>query len=283
MMPLLVVVYFFKRCQMSTEWDVQQKLMKLFPHPAYVYLPQVKNQTGIQGKERYADGIAFSVWPSRGLHVYGFEIKCSKSDLKKELADPEKAEEFARVCDYWYVAIANEKIVDGLIVPHKWGIITCQGKTAKITRKATKQDSEPIGKALLFSIMRRLYEVRMPSILMNKEIQESYARGKEDGRKLEKNKYSMPRETYQRLTNLEDAVDKFERITGINIARGDAALKYHCIVNIVSRAEKCGMGFLHALDQIQMWARTVGESVQTVKNQIRASGSCPTDMWEEKQ
>jgi hypothetical protein len=61
-----------------------------YARPAWALFGNVRNTTGSGSRqERYADGIAVSLWPSRGLEIHGIEIKVDRQDWKRELADPE--------------------------------------------------------------------------------------------------------------------------------------------------------------------------------------------------
>jgi hypothetical protein len=70
---------------------------------------------------RTADGLAMSLYPSRGLHVHGFEIKASTGDLKGELDHPDKAEDIARFVTAPSVWMAVIRL--GGVVPTNWGVL----------------------------------------------------------------------------------------------------------------------------------------------------------------
>lgn len=57
-----------------TEYELFQALRPLYPAAEYALLPQVANATGARTK-RHCDALALSLWPSRGLHLHGFEMK----------------------------------------------------------------------------------------------------------------------------------------------------------------------------------------------------------------
>jgi hypothetical protein len=68
---------------------------------AYVVVEEVAPGTGFFGTSRYADVLALGVWPSNGLTLDGIEIKASRADLKREVADLTKHHAVARYCDSW--------------------------------------------------------------------------------------------------------------------------------------------------------------------------------------
>ena len=67
-----------------TEDGLCKLLRYRFCQPEWAFLSQVRNGTGYLRTTRTADALAMSLWPSRGLHLYGFEIKVRKSDWKKD-------------------------------------------------------------------------------------------------------------------------------------------------------------------------------------------------------
>lgn len=57
-----------------SEYELFRALRHHYPAREYALLPQVGNGTGSRCN-RHADALALSLWPSRGLHLNGFEIK----------------------------------------------------------------------------------------------------------------------------------------------------------------------------------------------------------------
>src|ERR1700693_1206177 len=69
--------------------DLRAALKRYFLHPDYGIVFEVAKSTG-HAAHRHLDAVAMDLWPSRGLELHGIEIKVSKQDLKRELADPAK-------------------------------------------------------------------------------------------------------------------------------------------------------------------------------------------------
>ncbi len=136
-----------------TEPKVFEAIRKVFPPPAFVLLPQVRNGTGYERSPRTADAVAISTWPSRGLYLAGIEIKVTLSDWRRELANAQKAHDIAKYCRYWYVAAPAGVIPVGE-VPETWGLVECNGKSVKIVKPAVKVEPQPIDILLLASILR---------------------------------------------------------------------------------------------------------------------------------
>ena len=61
--------------------EVVNRLRDRYPSAAYAFFEQVRNGTGYSRTVvRTADALAFSLWPSRGLTLDGFEIKAYRGD-----------------------------------------------------------------------------------------------------------------------------------------------------------------------------------------------------------
>jgi hypothetical protein len=68
--------------------------------PRFAVAPQVRSAAGFDAR-RTCDFVAMDLWPSKGLHLHGHEIKVSRSDWLRELAEPEKAAEFTPYMNCW--------------------------------------------------------------------------------------------------------------------------------------------------------------------------------------
>lgn len=94
-----------------------------FEPSRYATMWQVPPNTGwnYRTRTRYADLLVMNLWPSDGLELQGFEIKASRTDLKRELEDPSKAEALAQYCHRWTLVTWDEAVVSKLEVPEGWG------------------------------------------------------------------------------------------------------------------------------------------------------------------
>lgn len=92
----------------------------------WAFVPHVRNAAGFDAN-RTIDAVAMALWPSRGLVLHGIEIKVSRADWLRELKNPAKAEGFAGLVDYWWVAVADAKIVQPGELPDGWGLLVARG------------------------------------------------------------------------------------------------------------------------------------------------------------
>ncbi len=193
-----------------TSADIEQLLRNRFCPPAWAFIPQVRSGTGFVSAVRTADAIAMGLWPSRGLHLYGFEIKIYRNDWLKELMNPAKAEEIASFCDFWWV-VAPKDIVKIEEVPASWGLMIPHGSTTKIVKQAEQLKPQQIDKLFLAAILRRAQETIAPEVKISDAFKEGEKKGEE---KINQN-FEYERRQHQ---SFKDTVATFEKASGVRIA-----------------------------------------------------------------
>lgn len=151
-----------------TEATIADTLAKRYKTQEWVFLRGVANTAG--AVSRTADAMAFNLWPSRGLEIHGFEIKISRSDFKKELDDPAKAEAIAKYCDRWFLVVPA-----GLVQPHEipvtWGLIVVKGDETKIEKPApTLESPRQPPRHFWMAVMRRFYEQAAPESEITRQL-----------------------------------------------------------------------------------------------------------------
>lgn len=134
--------------------QVYRLLEELFPQDAFAMIPEVGNSTGANCR-RHIDAVVMSLYPSRGLNIYGIEIKVSRSDWIRERDNPKKADEIAQFCDGFYLAISDATVALLPEVPDTWGLISCATGKAKIIRHAPKLNPEPLTRGFVAAMLRR--------------------------------------------------------------------------------------------------------------------------------
>lgn len=152
---------------------------------SHVVIEQVAPGTGWSMAQRWADVLALSVWPSKGLTLVGYEIKASRADLKRELADPGKHGALARYCDAWWLVVWDESVlVDG--IPKTWGIyVTVEGddgeRELKTIRKVTPLKPEPWPRSFVCSLVRNAHVQSPGAAYVARVATSAYRRGAHEG------------------------------------------------------------------------------------------------------
>ena len=94
----------------KTEDAVFRLLDKRYPAESHALFRQVADSTGY-GQKRYADAVAFGLWPSRGLEIEGLEIKVSRQDWLNELKNHAKSADIQAYCHRWWIVAGDRSIV----------------------------------------------------------------------------------------------------------------------------------------------------------------------------
>ncbi|MEM6680213.1 MAG: hypothetical protein AAF675_20305 [Pseudomonadota bacterium] len=134
--------------------DIMEAMSKRWTDPEWAIMWEVAEGTGA-GAGRRADAVMMSLWPSRGLELHGVEIKVSRSDWKREAADPTKAEAVAKFCDRWWIHTPKGIVDDISDLPPAWGLREFDGRCWRTVKDAEKTEAAPITRLFLASLLRR--------------------------------------------------------------------------------------------------------------------------------
>jgi hypothetical protein len=202
--------------------DIKNALLNKYSTPEYETFFEVSDGTGAN-VSGWLDVMAFSMYPSRGLLTIGIEVKISKSDFKSEIKNPEKAEKFARFCDYFYFA-TPKGLVDKEDVPLNWGLLEVdENLKVKEVKRATKLTPIEMTKSFIFSLLRSANKhYRNNEAELRNEIHKNYY---EDIRR------EIERREQDRVSRFGNQgrinnIIKFEELTGINFDNNEVNRNY---------------------------------------------------------
>lgn len=214
----------------ATEAQIVEALRKLHPSPEWAFLPGCGNGTG-GNRDREADALAMSLWPSRGIELHGFEVKSHRGDWLRERKDPEKAEAFAQRCHRWSLVVADEKIAPLAEVPPAWGLLVMDGRKLRVVRPATLREPKELTWPFLAALLRtsaKGTEALLSQMVPKSEVDEEI----EAGAKLLA--ASETKRLQQELDAIRNVIANFEAVIGMKLqewrfgyeaARVAAALK----------------------------------------------------------
>lgn len=94
--------------------------------PTAVLVTHVRDAAG-HAAVRTLDAMSMGLWPSRGLVIDGYEVKCSRSDWLRELKDPSKADGFCERVDRFWLVVSDAAIVKPGELPDTWGLLAARG------------------------------------------------------------------------------------------------------------------------------------------------------------
>lgn len=126
--------------------------------PKWALVPHVRNGAGWGGSTglgglRTCDAVAVGLWPSTGLGLHGHEIKVSRADWLRELADPAKADAFRRYCDQWWIVAPRGVVNDGEL-PEGWGLLEAVGGKLRASTSAPALTPDPLPRGLVAALVR---------------------------------------------------------------------------------------------------------------------------------
>ncbi len=269
-----------------TPGQLMYALQQRYPAREYALLEQVRNGTGYGRTVRTADAIALSLWPSRGLVLHGFEIKNYRGDWIREKDKPEKAEEIARFCDYWWLVVTRADIVHEGELPATWGLLAPDETGTKLVavQQPTKMEAQPWSRAFMAAVLRTAADSMVPKSAVDAQVEEARQAGFAQG------KGAAPANEAERelkdLRELKTRVEAFERASGheihlqhgwgdpVEIGKAVAAVlstrrQYtRFIETLKSAAQSVGNGAAFQLEHLKREAETVQRSLQTHLEEI---------------
>lgn len=187
----------------------------------WVRIIEARSGAGFAGNNRQCDYLAVNTWQSGGLQVIGHEVKVSYGDWKRELADTDKAETFARFCRRWWVVAPSElakRIKPEL--PPAWGLLGVSDKgVCREVVAAPARTPELIPPmwwvGWLAQVDRR--QRRREGHELNAEVSRRVAVEKESWERAWRSMHDRSSSSH---TELVEKVRKFEATTGVSILGG---------------------------------------------------------------
>ena len=222
-----------KKPRNYTEEEIVEMLKKRYEPPAWAFLPQVRGGTGFT-RSRTADALAYSLWPSRGLELHGFEVKSHRHDWIRELRNPEKADEICSFSDRWWI-VANKGVVDLGELPPDWGLIVVKGGRLHTEVKAPERKKvKPLDKLIFAAMLRRVNDIAVPDAKLKAQYKKGLADGKKEGEENRQYKLKWAKEDHEEL---KKKVQKFEEASGVQIDGWEPAEKVGDAVRIVLKGD----------------------------------------------
>lgn len=195
-----------------TSKEIIALLRQRYAAPEWAFFSEVANGTGLNGNRRI-DGLAMNLYPSRGLLIHGFEVKVSRSDLLRELKDPDKAEAIARYCHHWWI-VAPTGIAGPDELPAPWGLLEASRGSLTATKPPAMLGAQPPSYEFMAAVFRRAAESSADSSLLKAQFDLGYQRGWDAGNET-RNRRVDP--DTKRLTALLESIDRFQKVSGVHI------------------------------------------------------------------
>lgn len=248
--------------------DLVDLIRNKFSPPAWAFFSNVANGTGFS-VSRYADAMAMGIWPSRGLELHGFEVKISRTDWIKELRNPQKADDMIYYCDFWWVVVPDEKIIQHGELPINWGLFvkTARGLKAKVP--ATKLEANPLDRIFIASLLRRAQE----SMVFKSEIESIIQDTRQ--REIDRKNYDL-KQVKGELESWKESVSDFEKASGVKIQRWNGEMIGDAVRQVLDAR------FEDPIRRLKWIRKQVGELKKSLDNIIETPIANPTPGEEEE-
>lgn len=206
--------------RLVTATDLMDALRRRYKPPEWALIPEVRNAAGFNAK-RTADALAAGLWPSRGTELHGFEVKVTRTDWQRELADVAKADAFLLYVDRWWI-VAPAGVVDAHELPERWGLLELPNGKARALRcakEAPRLEPAPLPRTMLAAMLKRASDGD------TRRLEAEAARIREAERKrvddeLERLRARAGGPHGQALERLRESVTRFEEESGVKITAG---------------------------------------------------------------
>ncbi len=239
-------------------------LKKRYPEEQYALLAQVRNGTGFSRVTRTADAIAMGLWPSRGLHMHGFEFKCSRADWLNELKQPEKAEEIGKFCHFWWIVVSSKEFVRVDEVPPNWGLLVNTGRGLRAEKAAPERPAKDPSVAFLASVLRSAGRVFTTDVALEAALAKARQEGREEGEKSARANLNLE---ISEASRDRKAIEDFEKAAGVRITRWDGGRVGEAVKAVMNGGTKPLMA---SLQQIQAQAEHLSARASAALAEIEA-------------
>lgn len=179
---------------------------------------QVAEAAGWNGTRRL-DGVSLSCREGHGYDLQGYELKVSRSDLLRELKQPEKAEPIMRFLDTFWI-VAGKGVCDPRELPAAWGLLVPRGQRLAAVKRAHQLEPQPLTKSFIVGFILRLQRTgELPDV--QKALADAREEGYQDGLQQGAARERMSHKDSIDRDRLE-AVREFEAAAGITIGNYSA-------------------------------------------------------------
>lgn len=202
-----------------TSDDVRAALRLRFEPGQFALLWEVANGTGANAR-RFADAIAFGLWPSHGCKIEGIEIKVSRSDFLHEMKQPEKSTPIYQHCHHWWLA-CPAGMVSPDELPPTWGLLELlENGTLRAKRKAPLLEPVDMPRSFVAALLRR--HAGLDEELTKREVEKRCAAIEQFAD--ERVRRDVEQRVSERVKGCEEGLAKLARIrdeTGLDFLRRD--------------------------------------------------------------
>lgn len=182
----------------------------------FAFMTHVRNAAGFNSTRTF-DAVVMSLWPSRGMELHAYEVKCSRSDWLRELKEPEKADAAAKLVDRFSMVVSDESIIQPGELPPTWGLLAVRGSKLVCVKEAPllpeADPKRPVGRQFVIAMLRAGGAVPQAEA---EEIRLARAEGFNAGVKSNEDAIESWRTDRD---NYRLQIQEFERASGVSLTR----------------------------------------------------------------
>ena len=196
---------------MSKKIDIWDILRRRYPATEYALMAEVSDKAGFN-RSRSADYVVVNLWPSRGLEIYGIELKSFRSDWLSELKKPQKAENIFQYCDRFYLLTTDDTVAKLEEIPPTWGWMCLTGSRIKVMKEAPKLQPANVSKNFLACLLKRAQD--KTSFVHVDSIEDRIKEAKESA----KQERALTIERHEKtIRNQEKIISDFQNASGMSL------------------------------------------------------------------
>jgi hypothetical protein len=228
-----------------THNELLDNLRARYRAPAWVFFEEVRASTGYA--DRSADALAFSLWPSQGLELIGFEVKAYRGDWLREMKNPAKADRVLGYADRIFLVTTEKGMVKREELPPLWGLIEPHGTALRATKQAEKNpQARPLDRHFFASLMRQAHGYIEGELKNADRTKQARKEGFDDAERQCRDDAAREREERQRL---ENAILTFQEASGVEIGHWNGGRIGEAEPAARRRARDGAGAALHAADR----------------------------------
>jgi len=184
--------------------------------PGWQVFTELADGVGARARRR-ADVVAMGMYPSRGMEIHGYECKISRRDTRRELLDVSKTDAVGKYCDFWWLTVSDPAIIDGLLIPPTWGILTPVNRVLRVVRRAKKRKAAPLDRFFVAAMLRSVTKHWVPRTQHDEVLNQ---RNQDINQAIQTERQHSKEGDTRALEALAAKVKAFEAASGIEIAHG---------------------------------------------------------------
>jgi len=112
--------------------------------PEWAYMEHVRSHSGFDAQSTI-DALAIHLWRSRQHEIHAFEVKVSKADFRRELADEQAKSAIWREWVEFFWIVAPNSVVPKDELPAEWGLLVTWRDGLRVAKQATRLREKPLG------------------------------------------------------------------------------------------------------------------------------------------